>query len=105
MGKATPEDVLTILEREVSLTADIQFDFRTSLRDGAGLDSLDLSLFLLAVQEQSGHLRGSFFWSGSTMDGRVAGWNGQGGRLYCTVFALLAMEQNFSRLKLSKIGE
>ena len=61
---------------------------------------------LLAAQEQSGHLRGSFFWPSSTMDIRVAAeWNPQGGRLYCTVFALLSLEQNFSRLKLSKVGQ
>ncbi|MCG8586673.1 MAG: DUF1559 domain-containing protein, partial [Pirellulales bacterium] len=59
---------------------------------------------LLAAQEQNGHLRGSFYWSGSPMDSRVAEWNAQGGRLYCTVFALLCLEQNFSRLKLSKVG-
>ncbi|MCG8585731.1 MAG: hypothetical protein MI757_13575, partial [Pirellulales bacterium] len=60
---------------------------------------------LLSAQVQTGHARGSFFWSSSTMDSRVSSWNGQGGRLYCTVLALLALEQNFSRLKLSKIGD
>jgi len=52
MSKATPEDVLNILKREVSLTGDVEVGFNTSLRNEAGLDSLDLSLFLLAVQEQ-----------------------------------------------------
>jgi acyl carrier protein len=51
MSKATPEEVLSILKREVSLTGSNPVHFQTSLRNEAGLDSLDLSLFLLAVQE------------------------------------------------------
>ena len=60
---------------------------------------------LLAAQAQTGHAAGSFYWASSTMDSRVATWNSSGGRLYCTVMALLTLEQNFSRLKFSKIGE
>lgn len=49
---ATTEKVMEILDREVSLMESI--DNNASLRKDAELDSLDLSVFLLALQEEYG---------------------------------------------------
>jgi len=53
-----------------------------------------------AVQVNGGHADGSWFFGGSSMDGRDGSWNSIGGRHFCTVFALLCYENNFRRLYL-----
>ncbi|MCE9552454.1 MAG: DUF11 domain-containing protein [Planctomycetes bacterium] len=63
---------------------------------------------LQGSQAVGGHVDGSWYWSGSTLNPVGGGqggwgdapWNGYGGRHYCTTLSLLSMEQNFSRLKL-----
>jgi prepilin-type N-terminal cleavage/methylation domain-containing protein len=60
--------------------------------------------YLQDTQVKSGHAAGSWFFNGSTMDGRDAHWNAQGGRLYCTVLSLLNLEENFQSLDLSAGG-
>ena len=44
--------ILTILTREVSLIEPLKVEYTTSLRQELNLDSLDLAVFMLAVQEK-----------------------------------------------------
>ena len=55
-----------------------------------------------AAQVSGGHADGSWYFGGSSMDGRDGSWNSIGGRHFCTVFALLCYENNFKRLYLGK---
>ena len=50
--EATQSKVMEILNREVSLTGGQAVAYDTSLRVDAELDSLDLSVFFLAIQEE-----------------------------------------------------
>ena len=44
--------ILKILTREVSLIEPLKVEYTTSLRQELDLDSLDLAVFMLAVQEK-----------------------------------------------------
>ncbi len=49
---ASPADILAILQKDVAVLKDVGYD--DSFRDRLELDSLDLSLFFLNVQETYG---------------------------------------------------
>jgi acyl carrier protein len=52
--QADNQTILDILKREVSLTGPVEVTASTGLRREAELDSLDLAVFLLAVQDKYG---------------------------------------------------
>jgi len=61
------------------------------------------STMLQAQMSRTGHQTGSYYWGSCSNEPRCAQeWNWTGGRLYCTVFALLTQEQYFTHLNFSR---